>query len=108
MTIAEKLSEIATRSRSVDELLASAVRTIADELHADACSLFLLEPGERRLRLRAASGESSREAAHAATAQAAAEGLAGLAMTQMLPKRERSPRGRCWPSRWRGAVSPSA
>ena len=86
MTIAEKLSEIVMRSRSVDELLESAVRTIADELHADACSLFLLEPGEPRLRLHAASGDRRGRTGHAETAQAAAEGLAGVALTQMLPE----------------------
>jgi phosphotransferase system enzyme I (PtsP) len=87
MTIAEKLSELVAHARSVDELIAAAVRMVATELRADTCSLFLLEP-DGHLELRATVGDPS----HAAAAQVAAEGLAGVAMTQMLPETQESSR----------------
>jgi phosphotransferase system enzyme I (PtsP) len=84
--ITEKLTEIVARSRSLDELLESAVAMIAQEMRADACSLFLLDAATSRLTLRASAGASSSERGHADAARAAAEGLAGLALSQMLPE----------------------
>ncbi|HEX8791370.1 MAG TPA: phosphoenolpyruvate--protein phosphotransferase [Polyangiaceae bacterium] len=79
------------RSHSLDALLESAVALIAQELDADACSLFLLEPATSRLMLRASAGASSSERGLADAALAAAEGLAGLALTQMLPEAREGP-----------------
>ncbi len=89
--ITGKLTEVVASSRSFDELLESAVATIARELRASACSLFLLDPATSRLVLRASAGTSSSERGHADAAQAAAEGLAGLALSQMLPEAREGP-----------------
>jgi signal transduction protein with GAF and PtsI domain len=89
--ITEKLTAIVARSRSLDALLESAVAMIAQELDADVCSLFLLDPATSRLMLRASAGASSSERGHADAAQTAAEGLAGLALTQMLPEAREGP-----------------
>ncbi len=64
---------------------------IAQELHADACSLFLLDAGTGQLTLRASAGGASSERGNADAAWTAAEGLAGLAMTQMLPETSEGP-----------------
>ena len=84
--ITEKLTEIAARSRSLHDLLESAVAMIVREMHADACSLFLLDAATGRLTLSASAGASSSERGHADAAHAAAEGLAGMALSQMLPE----------------------
>ncbi|HZU81655.1 MAG TPA: phosphoenolpyruvate--protein phosphotransferase [Polyangiaceae bacterium] len=89
--IADKLNEIVARSRSLENLLESAVAMIAQELRADACSLFLFDAWTSRLTLRASAGISSSERGHADAAQAAAEGLAGLALSQMLPEARKGP-----------------
>ena len=103
-----KLTELVARSGSLDDLLDAAVAMIAQELRADACSLFLLDAATSRLVLRASAGAASFERGHADAAQAAAEGLAGLALSQMLPEAREGP-ARSWSrSPWRFAGSPSA
>ncbi len=83
MKIADKLLGVFGCSRSFDELLGFAVANIAHEMAADSCSIFLFDPSTRSLQLRASSGQP---AGHATAALAAAEGLAGTALTQMLPE----------------------
>ena len=84
--ITEKLAAIVARSRRLSDLLESSVAMIAEALGAEACSLFLLDRATSRLTLLAASGDSSGKPGHAVAARRAAEGLAGVAMTQMLPE----------------------
>ena len=91
MRLAEKLTGIVARSRSADDLLASAVAMIAGELQGDACSLFLVDAATSRLVLRASGGPSAGEQERASAAQTAAEGLAGLALTQLLPQASEAP-----------------
>jgi len=90
-TLTEKLAAIVARSPSPDEMLDSAVAAIAQHLRVDACSLFLSDPSASRLTLRAASGASSSKPGHATAAQRAAEGLAGLALAEMLPETREDP-----------------
>lgn len=84
--ITAKLTELMARARSLEDLLESAVTMVAQELRADACSLFLVDAATSRLVLRASAGASSSERGHADAAQVAAEGLAGLPLSQMLPE----------------------
>jgi phosphotransferase system enzyme I (PtsP) len=81
-------AELVARSPSLEDLLESAVAMITQELKAYACSLFLLDEVTSRLMLRASVGASSPEgeSGPAVAARTAAEGLAGLALSQMLPE----------------------
>ncbi len=56
MNIPHALSLVIQRSHSLAEILDSTVQIVAEEFGADVCSIYLLDPGSRRLRLTATHG----------------------------------------------------
>ena len=56
MNIPHSLSLVIQRSRSLSEILDSTVQLIAEEMGTDVCSIYLLDPVDRQLRLMATRG----------------------------------------------------
>ncbi len=83
VTLAERLASVVERFHGLAEILDAAVGLIAAEMSADACSILLLNPRDRRLHLMATRGLD--EGAIGKVSLAAREGLVGRVATEMRP-----------------------
>jgi phosphotransferase system enzyme I (PtsP) len=80
-SIPHKLSLAIQRSHSLQEILDSCVEMVAEQMQGDVCSIYLLDPGGRRLRLMASQGLAS--AAVGKVALKPGEGLTGIVVQEM-------------------------
>ncbi len=59
-----RINAAANSTLDLSETLQTTVRTVADEMHADLCSIFLFDEVTRELQLRATNGPRPRNGAH--------------------------------------------
>lgn len=82
-SITQQLAVLLEECHSLSAILDRAVHIIADDMAVDACSIFLVEPPDRRLHLSATWGLDPRAKGVVSLAQG--EGLLGQVVTQMCP-----------------------
>jgi phosphotransferase system enzyme I (PtsP) len=81
MNLPHELSLVIQRSHSLTTILDSAVQIVARHMGTDVCSIYLLDPVRRRLRLMATQGLD--KGALGKVSLALGEGLTGLAVAEM-------------------------
>ena len=81
VSIPHKLSLVIQRSHSLQAILDSCVEMVAEQMQSDVCSIYLLDPGGRRLRLMASQGLDS--AAVGKVAVKPGEGLTGIVVQEL-------------------------
>lgn len=81
MTIPHSLSQIIRRSRSLSDLLDQTVQLVANAMSMDVCSIYLLNPGDTRLRMVATYG-LDRRALNEVVLELG-EGITGLVVKEM-------------------------
>lgn len=82
-SITQQLAVQLEACSSLAAILDQAVRIIADDMAVEACSVFILEPADRRLHLAATWGLDPR--AKGVVSLALGEGLVGQVVTQLRP-----------------------
>ncbi len=83
VNISQALGRLVEESRTLDEILANAVKIVARELSVDACSIFLVEPRDQRLHLLATWGLE--QASLGRVSLDVSEGLVGRVVATMQP-----------------------
>src|SRR6185437_5212724 len=89
MNLSQQLGRTVGKAHSLDEILAVAVAAVEGQMRCDACSIFLVDPGEKKPRLRAGLREGA--ASLAAFAPDVVEDLAGRTFARMTPETGREP-----------------
>lgn len=79
----QALSSIVAQFHALSDILDQVVQLVADELAMDACSIFLLDPEDRRLHLMATRGLD--RASLGQVSLTVREGLVGQVVAQMRP-----------------------
>ena len=90
MNISQQLAKTAAQTYSLPRILDAAVAVVVQQLGCRACSVFLLDPGDRRPTLRAGPREDA-QAASSAFAPEVAENLAARAVSRMGPETTSGP-----------------
>jgi len=81
MNVTHAMSLVIQRAHSLSEILDSSVELIAGEMGTDACSIYLIDPRDHRLRLMATKGLD--RAALGKVTLAVGEGLTGTVVKEM-------------------------
>jgi phosphotransferase system enzyme I (PtsP) len=89
VNISQQLAETVERTHSLAQILHAAVAIVGRQLSCRACSVFVLDPGERRPKLRAVFREDPAEGGPSATQ--VSEDLAGLAVSRMASGTRQEP-----------------
>src|SRR6185503_18869047 len=84
MNISQRLAKTVERTHLLAEILDAGVDLVRQQMRCGACSVFLLDPGERQPRLRAGFREASTSLG--ALAPEVDEDLAAQAVSQMTSK----------------------
>ena len=83
LRLLEDIGTLIARSHDLQETLQDITKTIADRMNADVCSLYMLDPQDKRLTLWATTGLD--RAAVGKVSMSTEEGLCGLVIEKMEP-----------------------